>query len=689
MLAALSQRPVACRPTMSLAGMDRPGHPLAAVWQVETLTPMSWRSRSIRVTTSLPAAVLRLLAERQSTTSPAGMVRYGIRSATESTTRSTYSHPDRGACSLPEEFDTAGGVVVNGTARWDGTHWSGVGNGNGVSSSVNALTGDVAGNIYAGGYFGTADGLQVAHIARWDGFSWSALDAGVNDAVNAIASDHTGSAIYAGGTFTTAGGVSASHIARWDGATSSWHPLGSGMGGYDPYVNALAFGPDSSLYAGGHFTTAGGVNANNIARWNGSSWSPLGSGVSGSVYSLAIDHAGNLYAGGDFSAAGGVIANNIARWNGTSWAPLGDGVGGSVYALAVDQSGNVYAAGHFTTAGSVIANNVARWNGSQWSALGTGVGANQAYVFALEVDSAGHVYVGGHLPSFADIAAWDGTAWSTLGSGIYGGEVDALVVDFAGDLFAGGYFDTAGGIPSGNIARWTGPGYAQWVWHREAEAVPRTGSMQGGTDISGASACNYVFYDNSIPGAGSITFDITVPHGDSYYLWARAMGLDWDKNSFWVSADGAPPFHYEIGQFGGQWTWGWEQVHAEGQPVVPFILDPGDHTVVFGGREPLSRLDAVVLVNRSDYVPTQFTPCEPTPTPTASPTNTITATPTSTSTPSPTATPTRTATATPTRTATLTPTSTSTATATPTSTSTAAPTATPVRVRYLPLILHR
>ncbi len=62
------------------------------------------------------------------------------------------------------------------------------------------------------------------------------------------------------------------------------------------------------------------------------------------------------------------------------------------------------------------------------------------------------------------------------------------------------------------------------------------------------------------------------------------MGLDWDKNSFWVSVDGAPPFHYEIGQFGSQWTWSWEQVHAEGQPVVPFILDPGDHTVVFSSR---------------------------------------------------------------------------------------------------------
>ena len=35
---------------------------------------------------------------------------------------------------------------------------------------------------------------------------------------------------------------------------------------------------EDTLYAGGQFTTAGGVSANYIAQWNGSSWSALGSG---------------------------------------------------------------------------------------------------------------------------------------------------------------------------------------------------------------------------------------------------------------------------------------------------------------------------------------------------------------------------------------------------------------------------
>jgi len=52
-----------------------------------------------------------------------------------------------------------------------------------------------------------------------------------------------------------------------------------------------------------------------------------GSEMNGGVYALAI--SGNtLYAGGAFTTAGGNPANNIAKWNGSSWSPLGDGISG-------------------------------------------------------------------------------------------------------------------------------------------------------------------------------------------------------------------------------------------------------------------------------------------------------------------------------------------------------------------------
>ena len=96
-------------------------------------------------------------------------------------------------------------------------------------------------------------------------------------------------------------------------------------------VNALAVS-GSDLYAGGEFTTAGGVSANNIAKWNGSAWSALGTGMNGvsTVNALAVI-GGDLYAGGYFTTAGGVRANNIAKWNGSVWSALGSGIEAGIY----------------------------------------------------------------------------------------------------------------------------------------------------------------------------------------------------------------------------------------------------------------------------------------------------------------------------------------------------------------------
>src|SRR5437773_6019989 len=92
---------------------------------------------------------------------------------------------------------------------------------------------------------------------------------GINDYVYALAV--SGSDVYAGGQFTMAGGSAANYIAKWNG--SSWTALGSGLGGGSmespPSVAALAVS-GSDVYVGGTFTTAGGASANYMARWDGS-----------------------------------------------------------------------------------------------------------------------------------------------------------------------------------------------------------------------------------------------------------------------------------------------------------------------------------------------------------------------------------------------------------------------------------
>jgi hypothetical protein len=66
----------------------------------------------------------------------------------------------------------------------------------------------------------------------------------------------------------------------------------------------------------GDFTTAGGILANGIAKWNGTNWSALGSGLAGgnpsTFRSLAV--LGNdLFVGGDFLTAGGKVSPYLAR----------------------------------------------------------------------------------------------------------------------------------------------------------------------------------------------------------------------------------------------------------------------------------------------------------------------------------------------------------------------------------------
>jgi hypothetical protein len=386
-------------------------------------------------------------------------------------------------------FTIAGGVGASGIARWDGSRWAAPGSG--LSGDVRALAKyDDGGGpaLFAGGYYfatATARGGSANWIAKWDGSSWAALGGGVDNIVNALAEhdDGRGPALYVGGAFTTAGGVAVNGIARWDG--SRWTALGGGVRGTYASVAALAVYDDGrgpALYAGGTFTSAGGVAVDNIARWDGSSWSPLGSGVGGnfsSVAALAVfDDGGGpaLYAGGNFTSAGGFAANGVARWDGSSWSALGSGVETypGVAALAVFDDGRgpaLYAGGDFTIAGGARVTGIARWDGSRWSALGSGVSGGVHALLVHDDGSGPALYAGGSFTTAGGVAAnriarWNGSAWSALGGGMTGYALDfipdvlalAALADAGGPaLFAGGTFASA--IDSGDsfLARWSCP----------------------------------------------------------------------------------------------------------------------------------------------------------------------------------------------------------------------------------------
>jgi hypothetical protein len=380
-------------------------------------------------------------------------------------------------------FTTATGAPGNYIARWNGSSWSALASSvGGIVHALCAFDGGSGAELYAAGGFNDAGGNSASHVARWNGSSWSALGSGVDLFINTMCThdDGSGTALIAGGTFFFAGGVPAQRVARWNG--SSWSALSDGI---DEDVYALASyddGAGPALYTG---TLSPASNVLNYpSRWNGSSWTHLSSGLSPStsqstanVLALAVFDEGTgprLIAGGWFGEAGGVDANNVAGWDGTSWKPVGHGagIGGpfdssvAVSAIAFDDGSGpgLYVGGSFTSAGGVAVHNVARWKSGQWSAVGDGVTNNGVQTFAVFDDGGGkRLYAAGSFTTIGGvdanhIARWSGTEWERLDSGL-NGIVRALAVfdDGSGvQLYAGGEFTLAGDVFSVGLARWNG-----------------------------------------------------------------------------------------------------------------------------------------------------------------------------------------------------------------------------------------
>jgi hypothetical protein len=152
---------------------------------------------------------------------------------------------------------------------------------------------------------------------------------------------------------------------------ANWISLNPSIPGANSTVYAAVADSSGNLYIGGSFTFVGDAKVNYIAKWNGTIWSALGSGMNGTVNALAVSGS-DLYAGGSFTTAGGYPANRVAKWNGSTWSWLGAGTDKDVLALAVSGS-DLYAGGIFTWVDGLSVHYIAKWNGSSWSALGSGM----------------------------------------------------------------------------------------------------------------------------------------------------------------------------------------------------------------------------------------------------------------------------------------------------------------------------
>lgn len=375
------------------------------------------------------------------------------------------------------QFERAGGITVNNLAVWNRStrSWSAVGGGvlgDGGGDIPFVSTLKVEGtDLYVGGRFSKAGTLGVRNIARWNGSSWSGLGEGIDGTVNTI--EYAQSTLYAGGSFSRAGTVTSNGIAQWNG--SEWLSLDGGVNGF---VNEIKASGDSGIVVGGSFTreVEDSLTATNILWWTGT-WTfrggndPFGDTgeiilLHGEVRSIVVDGL-DMYVGGQFldgwPRAGGSqegSLNNITLFNDqpASWFRLEEGVNSAVNAV-VKVGGYIFAGGNFTRAGEDAASHIAQWNIGQrrWKKVEPPTALTPIRAMGLQN---GKLYAAGpftesdpgDFSTISRMAELTSDGWEVVNGEIRGNIYSMLTRD--DEIIIGGSFIASDEKIAVNLARW-------------------------------------------------------------------------------------------------------------------------------------------------------------------------------------------------------------------------------------------
>jgi trimeric autotransporter adhesin len=377
-----------------------------------------------------------------------------------------------------------GGQFSNFLERWDGSAWHTVGS-SGVTHYLTMLA-NVGGALFASGAFTVTDGVKTPGLARWNGSEWSSifedLDGGLNGEGYSIV--ELNGKIYVSGDFTTAGKIAANHVACYDKTTNTWSALPGSQGGnlitHNGELYAFSWGDEpappyhfivskwtgaswitigtlegtsmgtpasigGALYIVGNFSSVNGTPINHIAKWNGTTWSDAGAGITLNADSMvqSICQVGSqLYAStfnNEFVGVDLIQTSHILQWTGSAWTTHTSNINPSVQTM-VAMGNDLVIGGTFDSINGVpCANHVARWNGATWSALGTGVTGS---VNVLKYTH-GLLYAGTQVDD-EFLREWNGVTWEEVGGGPNNDVWDIAVL--GDELFITGSFNEAGWI---------------------------------------------------------------------------------------------------------------------------------------------------------------------------------------------------------------------------------------------------
>jgi trimeric autotransporter adhesin len=297
---------------------------------------------------------------------------------------------------------------------------------------------------------------------------WHSVAGGPNGAVRtlAVTTENGRTALFAGGLFSSAGGIPTGALARWDGG--AWSRVGTEFI-TSPILTLIEFddGSGPALYVGGHNVALGANPAvTGILRWSGTQWEIAGQALNGTVRCLAVHDDGQgpaLYAGGYFWSPpyGQQGPRNLMKLEQGTWVPVGGGVNDDIGSMASFNDGggrSLWVNGQNTAPAAFMT----RWDGTQWHDVRGSHYYLNGNLSIFDSGTGPRLHLGGYSgfePIVRGVFRWDGSDWINLG--VVTNSVPRRAVawdDGAGPaLYVGGEFQGIIGVPSTQIvARWDG-----------------------------------------------------------------------------------------------------------------------------------------------------------------------------------------------------------------------------------------
>jgi uncharacterized delta-60 repeat protein/uncharacterized repeat protein (TIGR01451 family) len=288
-----------------------------------------------------------------------------------------------------------------------------------VCQTPNPSDGETNGPILIGGSFDTVNGVNRSAIARLyqDGRLDETFDpgSGVDGVIYAMAeSVQSGTNVFRrkaliAGNFGYFNGIASSGIARIndDGTFDPSFIVGSGVGGTNGTIFALAIQPDGKVLAGGDFVQFNGYTRTRIVRLNddGSVDTTFNASVDDSVRSIKVQDDGKILIAGVFTNVAGASMNHVARLNSdgtldTNFKP-GVGANDTVLTMTVDTQNKVLLGGEFTRASGVTRSRITQLNsdGTVDPGINFGYGADN-FVSGIILQDDGKIIVAGGFTTF-------------------------------------------------------------------------------------------------------------------------------------------------------------------------------------------------------------------------------------------------------------------------------------------------